>query len=126
MDVTPTESIGELEAAAADDRTGLVGGLFSAAPRNGNIYGCTVVVCCCSGSVYIVSAAGGSKVCNVFSLVAAAVNDYACSVFGNVDCVYHLTEVIGSTLNAGCAGPLAEECVAVSIPCVYMDVAPTE
>ena len=126
MDVTPTESIGELEAAAADDRTGLVGGLFSAAPRNGNIYGCTVVVCCCSGSVYIVSAAFGSEVCNVIGLIAAAVNDYACSAFGNIDCVNHLTKVIGSTFNACRAGPLAEECVAFSIPCVYMDVAPTE
>ena len=104
MDVAPAECVGELEAAAVTaDRTGIVRIIAAAGcfvPGDRYVYCCAELVCCSSGSVYIVSAAAGSKVCDVVGLFAVTVYDNAYSAFGYVDCVYHLAVVIGSTLNA--------------------------
>ena len=102
MDVAPAECVGELEAAAACDRTGIVRIIAAGClvPGNGYVYCCAELICSCSGSVYIVSAAAGCKVCDVVGLFAVSVYDNAYSAFGYVDCVNHLAVVIGSTLNA--------------------------
>ena len=67
------------------------------------------------------------KVGNVLCLSAVTVvEDNACCSLGNMADELCLAVVVCCCLCLSCAGPLAVDCVAVSVPCVYIRASPSE